>query len=284
MTEEELDAAVDRLTELRRVSDYVSMAAMLPTLLPAVAYHGGGVALANTGYAASVCLRNLGYRDLALSAARVASAAAESVEHRPWVGATDFVRAHALPVESPRTTSRIVERSIDALQPGAGDPEVRQVLGQLHLTAALACAVDRRETDARSHLAEASKEAQSLGEPLDGKGFNLNSFGPTNVRLWRMNVEIELGNHGAAIELARRFTPGPLQVANRHQAYWLDLGRALAYSGRTDPAAVAALTKAERAAPGSFAFNPVARVAVMSIVGRSRGRTSPTIYGLWLAV
>ncbi|MGI5147405.1 hypothetical protein ACQEVC_13675 [Plantactinospora sp. CA-294935] len=33
----------------------------------------------------------------------------------------------------------------------------------------------------------------------------------------------------------------------RHQSYWLDLGRALAYSGRVDQEALAAFIRAERA-------------------------------------
>src|SRR5207302_7674704 len=135
-----------------------------------------------------------------------------------------------------------------ALQSGAADSQVRQVLGQLHLSAALVCAVNERPVDAEAHLAEATREGRSLGDPDDGLGFNLLAFGPTNVGLWRMTVAAELGEHGRVIELARTIEPRRLKVANSCQAYWMHLGRSLAHSGKTDREALVALIHAERAA------------------------------------
>lgn len=115
--------------------------------------------------------------------------------------------------------------------------------------------------------------AESLGEPPDGAGFNQACFGPTNVLLWEMSMAAELGEHGRVIELARRVRPDVLPVANRHQSYWMDLGRALAHSGRTDREALVAFTRAERAAPTPFALNPLARDAVATMVRRARRRS-----------
>ena len=269
---EQLEADVRRMAGLRAISDYPTMARELADLLgDAAAY--GGLPLARIGYETSVCLRNLGYRDLALPAARVAVAAAAAAGDPAWIGATKFVHSLALPIEAARTARRVVDRSLAELQAHAADQRVRQMLGQLHLSASLACAVDKRPDDAAAHIAAAEAEARTLGDPDDGIGFNLSAFGPTNLGLWRMSVDVELGEHGRALETAPSVNPAGLKVANRHQSYWLSYGRALAHSGRTDREALTAFTRAERAAPAPFSLNPMARDAVSSMVHRARHRS-----------
>jgi transcriptional regulator with XRE-family HTH domain len=269
---DELTAVVERLDHLRSVSEYATMAPMLPGVLLDAA-PAGGLTLVRAAYETSVCLRNLGYRDLALPAARIAVAAAQDLGDLAWLGAARFVHTLAMPIEAAGTTSRIAGRTVDELQAGAADKSVRQMYGQMHLSASMACAVDGREDDAAAHLAEARAEAATLGDPEDGKGFNLCGFGPTNLGLWDMTVAIELGDYGRVLELARTVRPGALRVANRHQSYWMSLGRALAHSGQTDREALAAFQQAERAAPTPFSLNPVARDAVISMVYRARRRS-----------
>src|SRR4051794_15849066 len=230
---EQMQAEVQRMADLRAISDYPTMAGQLPDLLADAAAYGG-VILARIGYETSVCLRNLGYRDLALPAARVALSGALDAGDTAWIGATRFVHSLALPIEAARTASRVADRSLAELQPHAADPNVRQMLGQLHLSASLACAVDKRPDDAAAHIAAAGSEAASLGDPHDGVGFNLSAFGPTNLGLWRMAVNVELGEYGRVLEAARQVNPAGLRVANRHQSYWLSYGRALAHSGKAD--------------------------------------------------
>jgi hypothetical protein len=271
---EEMAATVRHAAALRAQSDYIPMAQLLPSLLTDAAAYGG-LTLAQIGYEASVCLRNLGYRDLALPAARIAVGGAEQVEHSAWLGATQFVHTLAMPIEAAGTTERIATRGLSDLQAAAADIEVRQMLGQLHLSASLTLAVQGRASDANDHLAAASVEADSLGDPGDGIGFNLSCFGPTNVQLWRMSVLAELGEYDKVIEIARHIRPHLFRVANRHQSYWLTYGRALAHSGRRDREALAAFMHAERAAPTPFSVNPMARDAVVSMIYRARRRAVP---------
>lgn len=271
-THEQLNAAVENIADLRARSDYPNMAGLLPDLLIDAAAHDG-LALAQIAYEASVCLRNLGYRHLALPAAKLALAGAQDAEQAAWIGAARFVYTLAMPIEAASLTSRIAGRALIDLQAAAAQPEARQMLGQLHLSAALACAVDKRADDAQAHLAEAAREAATLGDPVDGVGFNLSAFGPTNVGLWAMAVATELGDYNQVIELARTVRPDGLRVANRHQSYWMNLGRALSHSGRTDREALIAFTRAERAAPAPFALNPLARDAIVAMVRRARRRS-----------
>jgi transcriptional regulator with XRE-family HTH domain len=271
---DELTAAIAHLANLRIQSRHASMAPLLPTLLPEAAA-AGRLPLVQVAYYTSTCLRQFGYRDLALSAARIAVHAADEAEHPAWLGAARFAHVLALPVEVARTTGRLADRTVAQLQADAADPAVRQVLGQLHMSASLAHAVAGHEDDAQAHLRAAEQEAETLGDPADGLGFNNMGFGPTNVGLWRMAVAVEAGEYARTVELAKRVDPGPLQIVGRHQSYWLDLGRALAHSGRTDREALIAFTRAERIAPVLFAVNPLVRDSIVAMVHRARRRAVP---------
>jgi transcriptional regulator with XRE-family HTH domain len=273
MTPEEFGTAVDQLGDLRARADYAAMAPLLPEVLANAAHDGHR--LARVGYDTGDVLKSLGYEDLALTAARVAVHAAQDDGDPGWIGATRYFYAAALPVEAAGLKSRVAERSLAELQARAADLRVRQMLGQLHLSASLACAVDERADDARAHLRAAEEEASTLGDPPDGVGFNLAAFGPTNIGLWHMTVAAELGEHGRVIELARGLQPGRLKVADRHYAYWLHYGAALAHAGRHDGEALSAFMHAERAAPVPFSVNQLARSAVSAMVRRARRQTVP---------
>lgn len=269
---DEMAAAVAHLADLRARSEYATMAALLPGMLLDAAAHEP-LTLAEVGHTTSECLSSLGYRDMAMFAARVALHAAQEANSPAWIGSTRFVYTLSLPIEAAPTTSRVANKAVAALQGQAADTDVRQMLGQLHMSASLVCAVDQRPDDATAHLREAEREAATLGDPEDGVGFNALAFGPTNVGLWQMAVETELGEYGRVIELAKTIEPRRLRMANRHQAYWLHLGRALAHSGKTDREALIAFMNAERAAPVPFSLNTMARDSVVSMVHRARRRS-----------
>ncbi|MFI1195385.1 helix-turn-helix domain-containing protein [Micromonospora sp. NPDC020750] len=271
---DELAVDISRSDQLRTRSNYPAMARLLPGLLLDAAAVGGTV-LAQVAYQASTCLRHLGYRHLALNAARVAVSAAEQVEDSAWIGAARFAYAQSLPIESAPLAARSADRSLAGLQSGAADERVRQMLGQLHLSAALTSTVSGRLDVARDHLGEAAREAATLGDPPDGGGFNGCGFGPTNVKLWEMSIAAESGEAGRVIELSRTVRPQVLVASIRQQSYWLDLGRALADTGRRDAEALAAFVQAEQAAPVPFALNPLAQDAVVAMAQRAKRRAIP---------
>jgi transcriptional regulator with XRE-family HTH domain len=266
---EEMAAAVEAAMGMRQRSEYLVLAPLLPGLLhDAVAYPGTD-ALTRIAYETSVCLRNLGYRDLSWPAAKVAVAASRELGDAAWMGAADFVYSLSLPMEAADASRRIGERSLVDLQRAAGDSSARQMLGQVHLSAALASAVSRDLGTMQSHLDEAEREAVTLGDP-PGTGFNLSYFGPTNIRIWRMTMLAELGEYGKALELARTLRIDDIPVANRRQSYHMTLGRALAHTGRDDKLALVELANAERAAPASFRLNPLTRDIVSSMITRAK--------------
>lgn len=274
-TLDETAAELERVDVLRAQSDYAAMANALPGLLSDAAAFGG-LSLAQAAYQTSTCLRNLGYRHLALPAARIAVNAAQEAEHPAWLGATRFAYTLGLPVEAAGIATKVAGRALTDLQAAAGrSRDARQILGQLHLSAGFMAAVDGDTAEAEAHLGEAGREAATLGDPDPRGGFNRSCFGPTNVGIWRMSIASEMGDHGRVIELARTVRPDPLPMANRHQAYWMTLGSALASTGRQDPNALVAFINAERAAPSTFAMNPVGHDAVVAMVRRARRRAVP---------
>jgi transcriptional regulator with XRE-family HTH domain len=273
-TVEELSAALNRVDQLRNEADHTTIANLLPELLVDAAGHGGNY-LTRASYNTASCLRVLGYRDLALSAARLSLRAAQDLDDPAWLGAARFAYVQAMPIEAAALSGRVADRAIGELQGHAADRRVRQVLGQIHLSAAFTSAVAQRSDDAAAHLRAAEEEAQTLGDPPDGLGFHSMGFGPTNVTLWRMSVLAERGEFRRVIEQAPKVDPAGLRISIRHQSYWLDYGRALAASGRADAQARAAFMRAEAAAPIPFSINPMARDIVRAMVNRARHDAVP---------
>jgi transcriptional regulator with XRE-family HTH domain len=265
---QELDAAIARMLKLRQASDHLALAPSLPGLLRDTADRPD--ALIRVAYIASACLRALGYRDLARPAARIAVDTAHALGDPAWIGMAEFGYILALPVEAAAVASKVSQRSLTELQRVAAEPEARQMLGQIHLSAALASATAKRVDEAQAHLAAAESEALSLGEPCDGVGFFGSFFGPLNVHLWKMTLLTELGEHRRVLELAEGVPVDSIPIANRRQSYHMDRGRALAHSGKQDKEALIALAQAERAAPAPFRLNPMTRDVVSTMITRAK--------------
>src|SRR5262249_45041370 len=141
---DQLAADIDHLVQLRSHEDFAAIAPLLPSLLPDAAA-AGPLQLAQVAYQASLTLRRFGYRDLALIAAKGAVRAAASADESAWLGAARFIPLLALPAEAAATAGMVADRTLAELQRDASDERVRQALGQLHVTAALAAAVAGRE-------------------------------------------------------------------------------------------------------------------------------------------
>lgn len=244
--------------------DFAAVAPKLPNLLGGL--HGGD--LVQVAHVGVYTLKHLGYADLARDAARLAVAEARALDDPAWIGIAEFIRILAMPPEMPGAPTRLAQRVADEIQPGIGDPLVRQAYGMLHLHAALRAAVDRRPDVAHSHLREAGEAADSLGEPED-LGLARFAFGPTNVGFWTVSVQLELGEPRLAIEAADQIAPGRIPLANRQAPYYADVATAMAQVGRDDEA-IAAFLRSEAAGPQWFRLRPTVRDTVGSIIRRTR--------------
>jgi hypothetical protein len=74
-------------------------------------------------------------------------------------------------------------------------------------------------------------------------------FGPTNVDIWRMSIEVDDGDPARVVEIARRTDPAAIPAGVRQVFYYADTARALARIGGRDREAIRFLLTAERIAP-----------------------------------
>jgi len=220
-------------------------------------------------------LKAVGYPDMARSLIEFALPMVQEFDSPQWTGQSRYIWVQSFPPESSALGVRVAMRAAAELE-GSSDPEAQQVYGHLHLMSALTAAVSLRPEDALAHLEEAESLARVLGEPERtgpiAAGFNGNWFGPTNVAFWRMGVAAELGDVDSAIAITGRTDLDAMPVPSRWVYYWTDLARALASDGR-DREALHALSKAERAAPQHFRFNPAARELVHGLITRAKQRS-----------
>lgn len=244
--------------------DFATTAAMLPGLLSGLA----GPNLVQVCHVATFTLKHLGYPDLGRDAARLGVAEARRLDDPACIGVAEFNRVLSLPAELPGVSAALAQRAADEIQPHNGDIRVRQIYGMLHLHAALRSAVDQRAVSAMNHLREAQEVADSMGEP-DHLGFAHMAFGPTNVGMWRLATQLELGEMELGIEQAAAVVPERIPLAHRQAPFYLDLGRALA-SKRRDEEAIAAFLRAEAVAPHYVRLRPTARDVIAAILRRTR--------------
>lgn len=133
------------------------------------------------------------------------------------------------------------------------DPAALSLLGMIHLRAAVAAA---RHQD-RGSASELLGQAEQLGQRL-GSDQNLwqTSFGPTNVLLHRMSVELDLDNVPYVVE------HGAVEVGHmpveRSVSHRIDFARALCLAGEGEEA-FSTLRTAERTSPQLVRNNPRVR-------------------------
>lgn len=159
--------------------------------------------------------------------------------------------------------------------------------GSLHLRGAMLASRQGDAATARAELAEASVLAGRLdSEVIAGVNARdtIQSFGPTNVAIHAAAVEMELGNHGKAITLAKRVHPPAGYPAERMGHHWIDTARAQLWTGETD-AALASLLKARQISPQQTKYHPAVRETVASLIHTARSAPDKLIgYANWCGV
>jgi transcriptional regulator with XRE-family HTH domain len=270
---EQLALAMDEVD--RRILKDGDWAGVVPYLADIVmdASAIGGETYARAMEQAVSPLLALGYRDLAWLVADFALRVARDAELWAWIGASACSLVFTLPVEV-RGSARIAQTVADEIQHYTNDENVRQVYGELHVTAALAEAVGRNAGRAHDRLSEAEHAALSLGEPVNA-GFAHKGFGPSNVNYWRMNVANELGDHDLVPDIASRIDPKVFTGPSLRCFYWMQLGRAHVAMGN-DAEALVAMINSESQAPQIFQHHRSARDSVITLVRRARRRALPS--------
>jgi hypothetical protein len=97
-------------------------------------------------------------------------------------------------------------------------------------------------------------------------------FGPTNVDIWRIGIEVDDGDPLRAAGIARRTTAGAIPAGLRQVFYYADTARALTLLGDHDREAIRFLLTAERIAPQHVHTSAPIGSATRTLLDRSHRR------------
>ncbi|MBV9141027.1 MAG: helix-turn-helix domain-containing protein [Pseudonocardiales bacterium] len=137
----------------------------------------------------------------------------------------------------------LVRVSIDRLEPerDSGSPAYLSLYGMLFLGGSVCAARASKPAVARDLLDEGHSVARQLG--YDGNEY-FTAFGPTNVHLYRVGVQLRLGDGVGVLSAARQVPPNDLSrlPKERRSSYYLDVAWGHSLAGHPDDAVSALLT------------------------------------------
>ncbi|UJW30518.1 hypothetical protein L3Q67_35775 [Saccharothrix sp. AJ9571] len=150
-----------------------------------------------------------------------------------------------------------------------GDADAIALTGSLLLVAAIAAVRSGNAWTARDRLREAVPLAQHVGE----RNTCWTAFGPTNVAMYAVSVEVESGEAVEGLRLAERINHDRSPSIERRVAFLLD--QAKGYKQRRDYAsALLLLQTAEQEAPEDVRNRPAAHDLIREVVGNGRRTVS----------
>lgn len=272
-----IDGLVRRLSlvdSLRHACDYAGAAALVPDLLRDLhaAAHGPDRRaalrrLCDVTFIASSIVRNLGHPAEAWLAAERCRDAAEATEDPVLLGYAAYARASAASAcGSFGRSLTVAGRAVDDLRPHVAMHGGLEMLGSLLLVCAYASRGGHRVDDSRALASEAAGLAGRCGETNTVGLF----FGPTNVNIWRIGIEVDGGDPGRAVDIARTTNPAVIAASSRQVFYYADAARAYARLRGRDREAIRYLLTAERLAPQHVHTSPLAQETTRALLERSR--------------
>jgi transcriptional regulator with XRE-family HTH domain len=263
-----------RLAELVHCSaDYAGQGQLTPGLLGEL--HGAYVRLPQhrrevllgliTAYSSVMwTTKRLGVRGVPGLAARAVARCAQALEDPVWWGYAAYLRGDATGHLDRAAQYRRCVTAAQALTGQLDDLDALQACGMLHLSAALAAAVQADHDTTATHLAEASALAARLGTEA-GTWAHL-WFGPTTVGIWRTSLAVELGEYGQAVQAATVVHPELVPSTARQAVFWAELGRALTTEKKTREKGLRLLQHAEQLAPQRIRHDIFVRETVADLL------------------
>ncbi|WP_167485881.1 helix-turn-helix domain-containing protein [Nocardia terpenica] len=204
--------------------------------------------------------KRLGGRGLPLLAAKAAQQCAEVLEEPAWQGFTAWLRGDVTGGLSRPEQYRRAIKMTDQLTPHLDNSDVLQIYGMLHLSAALAAAVQADRDTATTHLEEAQVVAQRMED--EAGSFAHLWFGRANVGIWQATIGMEFGDEGRVAEQARGVRVDAIPSKSRQAEFYMEVGRSLLTDAKHRDKGVEILLKAEDLAPQRVHADVFVREAV----------------------
>lgn len=220
--------------------------------------------------------KRFGRTDSALLAADRAMRAEQLDQPLP-LAAGAWNMAHVLLADDQADSAEAVAlQALERLRTAEATPDHLALQGALLSVAAIASARLRQPWPARERLREADRLAKATGE----RNTAWTAFGPTNVAMHAVSLEMETGEAGEALRLAEHVQPPATLSIERRVAFLLD--QAKGYGQRQDyGSALVAVQAASLEAPEDITYRPAAHRIVQAIV--QRGRSTVARQGAALA-
>lgn len=267
---EDVKADVKRLVQvLRPTSDYAAQLVLLPNLIRDLLVltndpaheRDALIGLMNAYNGVANVAGRLGLPGLPTLAVERMRQASDQLGDPEWSSLASWARAHAL---SGTNRERQYALAVAVADDTKGRTEAR---GMANLTAALAAAAQGNEDAAHDHLHEAAIIAQSVAPDVSAWGSL--QFGRTNVGIWRIAINVELG-HGARVgELMTGLNLETI-TPSRQASGLVDYGRGLIAERKTREQGLHALLQAEAIAPQQVRNNVFVREAVTALLTSAR--------------
>lgn len=214
-------------------------------------------------------LRRIGRVDLSTLAADRAMRAAEDADDPLRIATAQWNLGHALlAVNQPAQAEELALRAAEQVA-AAQMPEVQRtaMAGALQLVAVVGTARRRRWWEARERLRQHA--APAAREVPDDSNIGWTVFGPTNIALHAVSIEMEAGETGEALHTADAIDTSDLPSVEREFTFGLEV--AACHSQRRDDAAVLlALLGLESIASEDLARTPLAQRLVLTVIRRAR--------------
>ena len=264
---------------------FTEAASVLPGLIGdvehAVRVHRGGsdaearrevlrVASDLYGLLRSYC-RRAGRLDLSLMVADRAIRAAEDADDPVRIAAAHWNLGHVLLSHSePGAVGEakdVALYAVDELRKTPATAEAKAVEGALELVAVVSDARRRRWWDARQRLEQ--RAVPLAGRVGEGSNVQWTVFGPTNVHMHAMSIEMLAGEASEGLRLADKIDTRRLPSCERQFTFGLELARCHDLR-REDAAVLVHLFDLEEIAPEDLARSPLARDMIRDLQKRVR--------------
>ncbi len=223
--------------------------------------------------------KRIGRPDLSLLVADRAVAAAEDADDPLRIAAAQWNLGQILLSQGEAEgAEEIAIRAAERLaqHPNASEPDVVAMHGALWLVAAVAAVRNGDAWTARERLREqAWPAAKRSGE----RNVMWTVFGPTNVAVHAVSIEMESGEAAEALRLADDIDIMTSPSLERRTTFYLEVARC--YEQRRDDAGVLLhLMSAESTGPEDMRYNVLARDLVRGLLKRARPTFAPQVRDL----
>jgi transcriptional regulator with XRE-family HTH domain len=223
--------------------------------------------------------KRIGRTDLSLLVADRGVLAAEAADDPVRVAAAKWNLGHILLAQDQADgAEEVAMTAVEELQRETADDDCDavSVAGALWLVSVVAAVRNNDPWTARDRLREKALPAARMTGDMN---VMWTAFGPMNVGLHAVSVEMEMGEAGEALRLADDIDVAASPSLERKTTFALEVARCYEQR-RDDPGVFLHLVNAEESGPEDMRYNTLARDLVHGLLKRARPTYAPQVRAL----